>query len=250
MHITKGVEALELKMNMMGIHTIIYPTLIWDEENVIMFDAGLPSSVPEIQKGMAQVGVPIKAISKVFISHQDLDHMGGLPELIGLSEDLVEVLAHEEERPYIQGDKPLLRMNPEQIKKIMATLPEEERKRMEKTVQETMRFKYPKVDRTVSDGEVLPYCGGITVIHTPGHTPGHICLYLNKSKTLIAGDALDVIDGKLFGPKPGLSADELMAYNSIKKFYQYDIEKVVCYHGGLYKDNVNQRLLELTKDLK
>jgi len=33
------------------------------------------------------------------------------------------------------------------------------------------------VDKTLEDGEELPFCGGITVIHTPGHTPGHICLY-------------------------------------------------------------------------
>ncbi|MHB8917725.1 MAG: MBL fold metallo-hydrolase [Desulfocucumaceae bacterium] len=46
------------------------------------------------------------------------------------------------------------------------------------------------VGRTVADEEELPYCGGITVIHTPGHTPGHICLYHKQSRTLIAGDAL------------------------------------------------------------
>ena len=46
------------------------------------------------------------------------------------------------------------------------------------------------VDRIVEDGEELPFCGGITVIHTPGHTPGHICLYIGQNKTLIAGDAL------------------------------------------------------------
>ena len=59
------------------------------------------------------------------------------------------------------------------------------------------------VDMAVADEEVLPYCGGITVIFTPGHTPGHICLYLNQSKILIAGDALVAVHGELRGPNPG-----------------------------------------------
>ena len=28
----------------------------------------------------------------------------------------------------------------------------------------------------------------------------------------------------------------------------YDINTVICYHGGVYQDNVNQRLLELAKE--
>lgn len=161
----------------------------------------------------------------------------------------VEVLTHEEEKPYIQGDKPLIRMNSEKITKMLSALPDDRRQQMERTIKETKPYEKAKVDKTVKDEEVLPYCGGITVIHTPGHTPGHICLYLNQSKTLIAGDELDVTEGQLFGPRPGLSVDETTAYNSIKKLTQYDIETAICYHGGIYKDNVNQRLLELAKEL-
>jgi len=49
-----------------------------------------------------------------------------------------------------------------------------------------------EVDMVLTDGEELAYCGGIIVIHTPGHTPGHICLYHKESKTLIVGDGLNV----------------------------------------------------------
>lgn len=248
MNDSKGVETLELTLNMMGYNTLIYPTLLWDKETVILVDAGLPTSLPEIQKAMEKVGIPISKINKIIITHQDMDHIGCLPELLRLADNKVEVLTHEEEKPYIQGDKPFIRMNPEKMAKMMADLPEDQRREAEKMIKEAKPYEKAKVDKTVNDGEVLPYCGGITVIHTPGHTPGHICLYLNQSKTLISGGELEVREGQLFGPRPGLSADEPTANNSIKKLTQYDIETVICYHGGVYKDNVNQRLLELTKE--
>lgn len=93
----------------------------------------------------------------------------------------------------------------------------------------------------MSDGQKLPYCGGITVIHTPGH----ICLYLPQSKILITGDEFTVTDGKSLGPVPHFTLDMDMAMNSMKKLTQYDIETVSCYHGGIYHENVNQRIAEL-----
>jgi glyoxylase-like metal-dependent hydrolase (beta-lactamase superfamily II) len=104
-----------------------------------------------------------------------------------------------------------------------------------------------KVNKTITDGEELDYCGGIIVIHTPGHTPGHICLYHKKSKTLIVGDAMNVVEGQLIGPNKLSMNDEEeeLAINSLKKFEKYDIKNIISYHGGLFNDNPNQRIKEL-----
>jgi len=40
-------------------------------------------------------------------------------------------------------------------------------------------------DIVLSDGDTI---GGLTVIHTPGHTPGSICLWSEKDRVLISGD--------------------------------------------------------------
>ena len=116
---------------------------------------------------------------------------------------------------------------------------------------EYIRANYKKlkctVDRTLADGGELPCCGGITVIHTPGHTPGHICLYHKETKTLISGDALFVEDGQLVPAHPFTNLDPDLAARSLKKLSRYDIEAVVCYHGGLYSDDANRRIAELAK---
>ena len=35
------------------------------------------------------------------------------------------------------------------------------------------------------------------------------------------------------------------ALGSLKKLAQYDVQRVICYHGGLFSDNANQRIAEL-----
>jgi glyoxylase-like metal-dependent hydrolase (beta-lactamase superfamily II) len=242
MRIDNGVEVLELTMNFAGNQSVIHPVLLWDDENAVLVDTGVPGQLEHIRSAMAQAGVPFSRLTKVILTHQDIDHIGSLPEILRESDRKIEVLAHEADKPYIEGEKPLLKMNPERLKRMLESLPADQHERVQ-----AMFANPPKarVDRTVSDGETLPYCGGITVIHTPGHTPGHISLYLKESKVLITGDAMVAPNGQLMGPNPNVTPDMDQALESLKKFTQYDVETVVCYHGGVVRDNVKQRLAEL-----
>ena len=63
-----------------------------------------------------------------------------------------------------------------------------------------------KPDATLEDGELIAGSGGIRVIHTPGHSPGHIALLHEPTHTVLVGDAL-FHTGKLgYGPD-GFAAD-------------------------------------------
>jgi len=242
MRLADGVEMLELPIRSFTGQNIIHPTLTWDDDTVVLVDAGFPGQLQQIREAMARAGVSFDRLDKVIVTHQDIDHIGGLPDIILESSHKVEVLSHEEEKPYIEGRKPLIKMNQARLSKRLMSLPEEQRQQAE-----ALFANPPKasVDTAVADGEILPYCGGITVIFTPGHTPGHICLYLNKSKILVTGDALVAADGELRGPNPGATYDMDAALKSLKKLTRYYIETVVCYHGGVYRDNPNKRLAEL-----
>ena len=239
--IAKGIK--ELVLSFMGRQ--IHPTLIWDNETVVLVDTGFPGQLQEIRNAMDEAGIPFSKLSKVIITHQDFDHIGGLPEILKASDHEIGVIAYKDEKPFIEGEKPLLKMTPERLAGMFGALPAEKRKEAEAKFLESLKS---KVDKTVDDGEVLPYCGGITVIFTPGHTPGHICLYLNQYKTLITGDALNVVDEQLVGPNKEFTPDMDTAKKSLKKLTQYDVETVISYHGGVYKENVNQRLLELANE--
>jgi len=242
MRLADGVEMLELPIRSFTGQNIIHPTLTWDDDTVVLVDAGFSGQLQQIREAMARAGVSFDRLDKVIVTHQDIDHIGGLPDIILESSHKVEVLSHEEEKPYIEGRKPLIKMNQARLSKRLVSLSEEQRQQAE-----ALFANPPKasVDTAVADGEILPYCGGITVIFTPGHTPGHICLYLNKSKILVTGDALVAADGELRGPNPGATYDMDAALKSLKKLTRYDIETVVCYHGGVYRDHPNKRLAEL-----
>lgn len=240
MKIADGIAILDISINLMQTSTI-YPTLIWDDDTVILVDAGGPDSAPQIKKAMEDEGVAFERLDKIVITHQDIDHIGGINNIVNELPG-VEVVSHVEDKPYIQGEKRLVRLSPKFMERINA-LPEGKREKVLHIFENTSA----DVDTTLGDSEELDVSGGITAIHTPGHTPGHLCLYHKQSKTLIAGDTLNVVDGQLFGPRKELLTEEdaTFAMDSLKKFEGFYIENVITYHGGLFSDNPNQRIKEL-----
>ncbi|MCX5780055.1 MAG: MBL fold metallo-hydrolase, partial [Firmicutes bacterium] len=142
---------------------------------------------------------------KIIMTHHDIDHIGNLATIVKSSDHKIEVLTQAEEKPYIQGDLPPVkapRGEDQDANEHFKLMSPELRQAVFKVFENFKMFTVP-VDQALADGQVLPFCGGITVIHTPGHTPGHICLYLHQSQVLIAGDALFVEDGSLV-PAPAL----------------------------------------------
>ncbi|OVE64848.1 MBL fold metallo-hydrolase [Clostridium diolis] len=229
MKIAEGLDILELGNEERRMNA----TLIWDDKNVILIDAGLPGQIENIREEVEKAGVSFDRINKIIITHHDLDHIGSLSSIVKNSKSEIEVLAHSGERPYIEGDKIGIKITPERL----SSMPD--------SMKETIKQLKTKVNRVVKDEENLPYCGGIEVIYTPGHTPGHICLYLRKYKALVTGDAMNVVNNELIGPNPEYTFDMEQAMESLKKLTKYDIETVICYHGGVFTKSSNERIAKL-----
>jgi glyoxylase-like metal-dependent hydrolase (beta-lactamase superfamily II) len=241
--VSEGIEMLELTVDLGGNTNTICPALIWDEETMILVDAGLPGQLPILREAIEKAGVPFDRLRMVIITHQDIDHVGGLAAIQKELPDVV-TYAHEEEKPYIVGEKQPLKLA--SLEARIDTLPEN-MKQIYQSMKAAYQNNMARVDVTLADGEELSNCGGIKIIHTPGHTTGHICLYLKQSKTLIAGDLLSVKDGALMRADPFTNYDTDMAVKSLGKLAEYDIENVICYHGGFYTGNANERIAELAK---
>jgi glyoxylase-like metal-dependent hydrolase (beta-lactamase superfamily II) len=212
------------------------PTLIWDDESAILVDTGMPGQGEQIRLAIEEAGVPFERLKAIVLTHQDLDHIGALPEIVGQSQNTITVYAHELDKPYIEGELHLLKTDP-------AKMSEEQWNALPPQMQYLyMNPPKSKVDGTLEDGQVLPFCGGVEVIFTPGHAPGHISLYIPESKTLIAGDAMVARDGVLMGPIPQTTLDMEQAWKSVEKLADYKINNVICYHGGLCHLNVMEQI--------
>lgn len=245
MKIASGVEMLEISADIMGIPSIINPTLIWDNDAIILVDTGYPRQLSQIREEIEKIGLSFDKLNMVILTHHDIDHIGSLPSILKELPNSVKVLAHEEEKAYIEGKKCPIKVA--QLEANLNSLSKEMKIIYEKL---KVGFQHCKVnvDKTLTDGEELPYCGGIKVIYTPGHTIGHICLYLKQSKTLIAGDVLGVENGMLVKAPPFTNFNMDLSIKSLKKLTEYDIETVICYHGGIYKDKVNECIAELVNE--
>ncbi|NBD23845.1 MBL fold metallo-hydrolase [Paenibacillus glycinis] len=193
------------------------PTVLWDDRDVILVDTGIPGQTELIRVAFQEAGIPFEKLTKVLITHQDMDHIGSLPDLVQAFGDRIQVLAHEVAVPYLAGEIPL-----DKSKKLVSTP--------------------VKVDVALQDGDVLPFAGGIRVVFSPGHTPDHTSFYHIPSKTLIAGDALTAQDGILQSYSPAYTPDQATALQSIAKFRSLELEKIIAYHGGECTDNLQDRL--------
>ncbi|MGO4529833.1 MBL fold metallo-hydrolase [Paenibacillus sp. 2TAF8] len=217
----------------------IHPVLLHDEAGYTLVDTGMIGQFAELQATLEDLNVPLSDIKRVIITHQDIDHIGNLGALLDAIQGL-EVWAHADEIPYLTGAKPLIKFTPERRAMLSAPV-------LALADQLLMQLPEINIDRTLADGDILPLQGGIQVIHTPGHTPGHLCLYLGEQQLLLAADELRVVDDELVGPAPPATPDMPEALRSMKKLTGLTVDKVLCYHGGEYTQQPEKRIAELAE---
>jgi glyoxylase-like metal-dependent hydrolase (beta-lactamase superfamily II) len=182
-------------------------------DQVVLIDSGFePADVAHIAEALDLSGHVLADVSACVLTHSHRDHVGGLRRLVQLSG--CEVIAHRLDAPKVE------------------------------TVGEVA------VSRTVNDGDVLDYCGGIDVIHVPGHSPGSIALYVGASHSLFAGDSLFSGGGHLMPSPDYLSDNPRLAQDSARALARlpWPVDNVFVAHGdeviGIGQRNLERLLSE------
>ncbi|MCX7781759.1 MAG: MBL fold metallo-hydrolase [Negativicutes bacterium] len=236
------VSALPLDVDVFGTISKIHPVLLWDENGATLIDTGYPGIFAQLKQALEQKIHSFNRIKRIILTHQDWDHIGTVPDIHQALNGQVAIYAHAAEKPYLEGRLPHYKLTPERIAKRVAATPEIWREKARSTLSNPPRF---TVDYAMTDGEILPFHGGIEVIHVPGHTPGNICLYVRSERLLIAGDQLRLDNGTLVGPAPEHTPDMITAQQSLKKLIRFDIDRIICYHGGTYTAHAASKIAEL-----
>jgi glyoxylase-like metal-dependent hydrolase (beta-lactamase superfamily II) len=98
------------------------------------------------------------------------------------------------------------------------------------------------VDKVVEHGDTLSLNGvELEVIHTPGHSPGHICIYLKQGEVLFTGDHVLGMGTTAMRPPEG---DMALYIDSLRKLLDYDIQMICPGHGPPIKE-AKRKLQEL-----
>jgi glyoxylase-like metal-dependent hydrolase (beta-lactamase superfamily II) len=235
MRIADGVYVLPIPRGSREAEGFLSLTLILDDENGnTLVDTGLPAQAGAIDAALGEADIGVRDLARIILTHQDLDHIGSGAALVRQSG--ARVLAHPADAPYIEGELSPLKITPEML---------EQRPQMREVLK---RLEPVRVDEHLEDGERLDPAGGIRVIFTPGHTPGHLSLYLERSKVLVAGDALTAEDGHLNGPNPPMTLDVREAARSVSSLAELDVQTIVCYHGGVVGEDANGQLRRVVQE--
>lgn len=145
-------------------------------EHWVLVDAGVPGCADDIARvAQARFGTAPEAI---ILTHGHFDHVGAFPEIFEQWD--VPVYAHVAEAPHLTGLRDYPEPDPMIGEGMMAV----------------MSITYPRkaIDlgnhvRLLPDDGSIPHMSGWRWIHTPGHTDGHISVFRDEDRLLIAGDA-------------------------------------------------------------
>ena len=150
-------------------------TIHTPDDNWVLVDTGIKPGFSALKALEKQFGKPPVAI---VLTHGHFDHAGNALQLANDWD--VKIYIGARERPYLDGEEAYPPFDPT-VGGALAFL--------------TRFFPHPEYDfgdrlQTIPENGELEFLPGWKVIETPGHSPGHISLWNDETKILIAGDAL------------------------------------------------------------
>jgi len=177
-------------------------------EGVVLVDGGMTEQhVQNIENELSRIGRKWGDVKLILVTHKHGDHIKNLPRLVELTG--APVKSQKLEAPLIKE----------------AT----------------------GVDvGGLEDGEVVPVCGGIEVIHVPGHSEGNCSYYLRRHKAIIGGDTIfGDPEGNLTPPPERYCLDVEQATRGMRRLLDYDFDAFIYTHGKDIMKDAKRRIQEL-----
>lgn len=194
------------------------PTILLGE-TVVLVDTGVPGSDEAILAAVEEVGRSARDVTDIVITHADGDHVGSLPALVARTG--ATVWAGEHEADVIEG-------------------------KAQSRGGDTNRT--AAVDHRFVPGEALPLHGRIETVDTHGHTAGHVSLFLPRGRILIAGDAINNVEG-LGGSRVQYTANAEDARAAVSTLAALSPDSIVFGHGPSLVGGAAEQLEELDRSL-
>ncbi|MCS6774579.1 MAG: MBL fold metallo-hydrolase [Anaerolineae bacterium] len=154
--------------------------LIAEADGLTLIDAGRSGSAAGVLRAIQALGRSPADLKRILITHADPDHCGGANALRAATG--ARVLASPVEAEAMAQGKP--------SRAFRGSLPV--RAAFQVALALLMPTRPTPADQIVQPGEAIPVWGGMRVLATPGHTPGHVSYFAPAHGVLFAGDSMTV----------------------------------------------------------
>lgn len=240
MQITPDVLVLQFRI----VNACIVSNLDNDKNKWVLVDTGLETSEDFIIKcAKDKFGEDTKP-EAIILTHGHFDHVGSAKKLLEYWD--VPLYVHELELPYVTGKKDYPLADPEVDEGLVA--------KMSPTFPHTAVDLGNNVKPLPKDGSI-PHMPGWKYIHTPGHCEGHISLFKEDGRILIAADAFSTIKQESFfsvlmqklqvsGPPKYLTTNWDLAKKSVEKIVELKPEVGIPGHGKPLKGEELRKYLD------
>ncbi|MCD8795361.1 MBL fold metallo-hydrolase [Mammaliicoccus sciuri] len=223
------VEQLNISFDYEGDNYEIHPTLIIQDEELTLVDTGYPGFMDKVEREIKRLNYNIENLKNIIITHYDDDHIGALKAFKDKYPN-IQIISSFVEAKYIGGHAKSERLI--QAENLLNEMSEDEKPYGEAFVDMLLELEHVDVDVEVTNGALI-LNNEVEVIATPGHTSGHISLYIQSVNSVITGDAAVKEGETLNVANPEYSMNLEDAENSLKKIKDLNAEKYYCFHGGL-----------------
>jgi len=152
-----------------------------DDGQVTLVDMGVKQSGPKVMAALASIGSGPADVTRLLLTHAHPDHAGGAAHVAEATGRDFGV--HEDDAAYAEAGESPPRDQSFLVARFMTRF------------MGSNAFPAVTVGERLTDGQVLEVAGGLEVVHTPGHSPGHVAYLHRSSGVLITGDSIFNVRG-------------------------------------------------------
>jgi glyoxylase-like metal-dependent hydrolase (beta-lactamase superfamily II) len=229
MEVAAGIHRIDLASDATSV--AVYALL---GEHVVLVDAGFAGAAPQIDTYLREHGRALSDVRACVITHAHADHFGGTAEVVAGAPG-VEIAAHPDDVAWIEDPARHVRENyawadvhglahPERLYAVIGR----------------MLGPGVRVARPLREGDAVrvDVQWGLRVVHTPGHSRGHIALLDPRSGSLLVGDAIGEP-----GPHPPAYFDAGIYLGTLRRIQAFDAQRLLGCHYSVREGRAVRELV-------